>query len=293
MNVALFGGNGFLGRSITRLLKSQGIAVYTISRSGTHTDFTVDISNFASFQSLPVDFFDIVIDCAVVLPGGDYLDNQYLDAIYQTNILGAQNICKWIAAQHSVKKIINCSTLVVVGKPWNVDLTETEKTYPTGNHVLYCSSKLMQELLFKTFADAKAITLTQIRFSALYGPEMNWSGLICNLIDQAKTSKKITVHNGTKVFADFLHIEDAAQIISAVVKKDYNGILNGASGVETSVLQLAQWVAKANPGTQVFNTEDEAFAEQRAQINIDTLNTLLPVAGFIPLKNGIGEMVNL
>lgn len=294
MKILLLGGNGFLGNAITSLLYDTNFECYTVSRGNTKSNYNLDISDFKEFSKLPVNFFDIVINCATILPGGNYLDNNYLEQIYKTNILGTQNICKWIEGQSSISKIINCSTLVVVAKPWPLNLTEEEFTYPTGNHVLYSASKLTQELIFKTFASSKKITLCQIRFSALYGETMAWNGVICNLIDQAKENKKIVLKNASKVTADFLHIEDAAKIILATIENDYNGILNGASGQEVSILELANRIAESFIETIEIETSDEEnFQENRASIDIDKLRKIIDTSLFINLSDELQKMIAL
>lgn len=294
MKVVVFGGNGFLGNSLTSVLQEAGIECFTVSRSDSKSNFNLDISNFDQFSKLPTDFFDAVVNCATVLPGGNYLDNDYLEKIYKTNILGTQNICKWIDGQQTIEKIINCSTLVVVAKPWPLNLSEDENTYPFGNHVLYCTSKLTQELLFKTFAASKNIVLSQIRFSALYGETMNWSGLICNLIDQAKKHKKITLKNGSKVSADFLHVDDASKIILAALKNNLGGIINGASGTETSILKLATIISgQFSEVITIENNDDENFNEDRAVVNVEKLSRIIETEKFTDLAQGIQKMIAL
>ena len=293
MKILLLGGSGFLGSSLSSLLKSNGIEYYTASRSNKNSDFNIDISDYNDFIKLPTNFFEVVINCAVILPGGNYLDNVYLENIFKTNVLGTQNICKWISEQNSIKKIINCSTLVVVSKPWPINLSEEAATYPSGNHVLYCSSKLTQELIFKTFAFSKNIVLTQIRFSSLYGSTMTWSGIICNLIDQSKNNKKISLTNATKVSADFLHVDDASKIIYATLKNDVSGIINGASGIETSILELAELVKeKFTENIEIENIENECFLEDRSVVNVDKLNNIIEVSSFISLKEGINGLIS-
>ncbi|MDI1254467.1 MAG: NAD(P)-dependent oxidoreductase [Flavobacterium sp.] len=290
MKVLVFGGNGFLGKAFAVLLKAKQIDCFVVSRSE-NSDYAIDISQYEDFKILPDNFFDVVVNCATILPGGNYLDNNYLDGIYKTNILGTQHICKWIDGQTSVKRIVNCSTLAVIKKPWRVGLTENEFTYPIGNHVLYSSSKLMQELLFSTFAVSKSIILSHIRFSALYGPEMKWGGLICNLIDQAKKYKKINLTNASKVSADFLHVDDAAKIILATIDSDYEGIVNGASGKETTVLELAAIIADHFGSVIISNTESESFNDDRAVINIERLKEITDTNGFIDIKTGIKQII--
>jgi len=294
MKVLVFGGNGFLGNSLTSILKKEGMECFTVSRSDKKSNYNLDISNYQEFSRLPLDYFDAIVNCATVLPGGNYLDNEYLEKIYKTNILGTQNICKWIETQQSVKKIINCSTLVVVAKPWPLHLSEDEATYPSGNHVLYCSSKLTQELLFKTFATSKNISLSQIRFSALYGETMNWSGLICNLIDQAKKYKKISLKNASKVTADFLYVDDASKIIVATLREDLDGVINGASGKETSILELAEIIASQFDETiEIENKEEEGFIDDRALVSVKKLEKIIDTKTFLDLKEGIQKMMKL
>lgn len=294
MKVLVFGGNGFLGNSLTSVLKEESIECSTVSRSGIKSSYNLDISNYDEFSKLPLDYFDAVVNCATVLPGGNYLDNDYLEKIYKTNILGTQNICKWIAIQESIKKIINCSTMVVVAKPWPLLLSENEATYPTGNHVLYCSSKLTQELLFKTFAQSKNIILTQIRFSALYGENMHWSGLLCNLIDQARKFKKISLNNGSKVGADFLYIDDASRIVTAALKENLHGIVNGASGIETTILELATIVASLFDDSVVIeNIEGVDFKQDRALVSVEKLNKIISTKDFVNLKEGIQKVMRI
>ena len=293
MRILLFGASGFLGKSLLPLLEADGHNCFTVSRKNTNSSYTIDISNFKEFEILNTEYFDAVINCATILPGGDYLDNNYLNQIYKTNILGTQNICKWINEQDSIKKIINCSTLAVVSKPWNINLSEDENTYPVGHHVLYCSSKLTQELLFSTLASKKNISLTHFRFSALYGKHMHWSGLICNFIDQARAVNKINLTNGSKVSADFLYVEDASKIILAALRSEISGIVNAASGIETTIMELAE-VIKFNLNGKVVieNVEKESFIEDRSVIDVSKLNTIIDTKKFVDLKTGISQILS-
>jgi UDP-glucose 4-epimerase len=293
MKVLIFGSNGFLGSSLCNLLEKNEVEFYTISRSDQKSNYNLDISDFNQFSQLPLNFFDAIINCATILPGGNFLDNEYLDKIFKTNILGSQNICKWINAQQSVKKIINCSTLVVVNKPWPLQMSEDEVTYPTGNHVLYSSSKLTQELIFKTFADSMNISLCQIRFSALYGEKMNWGGVICDIIDQARKNKKIVLKNASKVTADFLYVDDAAKIIFSALQNNLEGVINGASGKETSILELATIIKNSlNKNIEIENIEDQDFKENRSQINVNKLLTVIQTNTFLDLEDGIKKVVD-
>lgn len=293
MNVLVFGANGFLGKVLQESIQKEGHVFFGASRS-TESGYKIDISKYEDFLCLPQNYFDIVINCATILPSGNFLDSNYLNKIYETNILGTQNICKWISSQKQIKKIINCSTLVVVGKPWAHKLTEEAPTYPTGNHVLYCSSKLMQELIVETTANQFEIDFVNIRFSAIYGSNMPKTGIIWNLFNQAKNQKEINIVNGNKVSFDFINVIDAANIVTALLKNSSSGILNAASGVETSLYELATIVKNSvNESITIINNEEELSTPSRAVISVEKLNSIIDTKKFIDIKKGVNQLVTI
>jgi UDP-glucose 4-epimerase len=291
MNVLVFGGNGFLGMELEEEFKNNNYNFFSASRN-THSGYKLDISNFEEFANLPLDFFDVVINCASILPGESMLDNDYLNKVYSTNILGTQNICKWIASQKSIKRIINCSTLVVVNKPWDYYLTEEATTYPTGEHVIYCSSKLMQELIVDTFAKKYNIDFLNVRFSSIYGKEMPKNGIIWTLYQQCINNNFIKITNGNKVSFDFINVKDAARILVAAIEvENTNRILNAASGVETSLLELASIVKKnISESIEIENKDHDDFTFNLSKINVTKLNQMINSGSFLSLDEGIKQV---
>jgi UDP-glucose 4-epimerase len=294
MKILVFGGNGFLGKEIKNLSAGTKFVIYSASRSNL-SDYKIDISDFNSFKKLPLNYFDIIINCASVLPGGDILDEEYLINIFKSNILGTQNICKWVINQKSIKKIINCSTLAVVNKPWQNNLKESDSTYPKGKHVLYCSSKLMQELIIDTVFTNSNIDFINLRFSSIYGKNMPKTGVIWSLYTQAKHHNCIKITNGTKVSFDFLNVIDAARIIlTTISSKQCDQILNAASGKEVTLFKLASLLAKNVPGrVTIINEEQTGAISSFSNINVYKLDKIINTRTFVPLKTGISEIVKL
>ncbi|MNE53824.1 GDP-L-fucose synthase [compost metagenome] len=121
---------------------------------------------------------------------------------------------------------------------------------------------------------------------------MNWSGLICNLIDQARKYKKISLKNASKVSADFLHVDDASKIIVAALNKSLEGIINGASGKETSILKLAEIIAgQFDEAVEIENNEDDNFSEDRAVVSVGRLKQIIDTDKFLDLQIGIQKMM--
>lgn len=293
VNVLLTGGNGFLGKSVVNLLaqESYNVNLHATSRSAGSDHITLDISKRENFSGLENNFYDVIIHCASVLPGGSFLNEEHLNDLYTANILGAQNLCNWAITQESVQRIINCSTLSVVSKPWPVDMKEDEMTYPLGSSVLYSSSKLVQELILTTFGHAHDKSIVHVRMSALYGIGMKWGGVLCRFIDNAINDKKISMTNGNLVNADFLNVVDAAKILAGLIENKYTGILNASSGREVSLYQLAEIISNGLTYEVSIENSDNIPEASRAKINTDNLNNVINTESFISLEKGISDLI--
>jgi UDP-glucose 4-epimerase len=276
VKVLVFGGSGFLGNAICNSLKNSKYDIYSTYLNNNEGDFKIDITNYLDFKRLPINFFNIIINCVSKLPDKSYLDQKNLLETFDTNIKGAQNLCNWLINQKTIKKIINCSTLAVNKKPWDLNITEEIETYNHGKHVVYSSSKLFQELILKTFCEENSISLGQIRFSSIYGEKMKKNGIIWNLQKRILNEEKITLFNSTKTSFDFLHVEDAASIVKSVIMNDYNGILNAASGREITLLELASLIANIiSPNTEIINKFSKKFPENRSVISLKKLKQII------------------
>lgn len=292
-NILLIGANGFLGRELIKAFEehSQDFKLYKASRSNEDHDYKLDISLRSAFDVIPDGLIHTVINCASKLPGSDYQENEFLNELFQANVLGAQNICNWVSKQEQIEAVINCSTLSVIEKPWPINLNEKSATYPTGRNVHYGGSKLWQELIFNTLGSLHNKKVANLRFSALYGKDMNWGGVLCSFIARAFKSKAIEMTNGNKVFADFLHVKDAAAIILAVLKNKYEGLLNSASCHEISLLELANCINKHFNNTINISNEDKIDFYSRAKISSVKLDELIDRNQFVRIEDGVLELI--
>lgn len=278
----VFGGSGFLGSTLLRVLREKGEDAYAVSRRGGHKTFALDITQPDQFKTISIKP-DVVINCASALPDGSQNlgDPSYLRKLYETNVIGGANIMNWAVAA-GVSKVVNCSTLVVVNKPWPVPLTESEYTYPTGTHVGYSSSKLSQELVMSSIAAAHKLSLLHLRISALYGPGMQAGGILNKLLAQAAAGEQIRLKNGNNVSFDFLHVHDAAYAIYHLSKEPAwsDAVINLASGEEITLLQLAKLVSalKGRSAENIANT-DEPDVVSRAKVDTSLLEKYLAGSG--------------
>ena len=104
--------------------------------------------------------------------------------------------------------------------------------------------------------------------------------------------EEIKITNGSKVSADLLHVNDAAAIILKLIFSNYNGILNGASGLEISIFKLSETIKEQlNDAIIINNIETDKSQYDRAQIDVSKLNSLIDVSSFLSLEEGIKSMI--
>lgn len=296
MKCLIFGAGGFLGSTLVKQLQEAGEEVLSVKRTTTEGAIALDITQPEQFEAITVTP-DIIINCASALPDPtkSFSDPGYLRQLYETNVIGSANIMNWAVAK-GVRKVISCSTLVVVDKPWPVPLQETASTYPMGNHVGYSASKLSQELVMSSIASAQGIQLLHLRISALYGPGMK-GGILARLLEQAANKEKISLTNGNSVTLDFLHVEDAAKAIChlAGLEAWSDRIINLAAGEEVSLLALAESLCEltGNAKENITNQDDSTF-ESRAVVDTTLLESYLEGTGIStrPFAEKVKSMVS-
>lgn len=282
MKYLVTGAGGFLGSTLVKHLQEAGEEVYAARRQAEAGAVALDLTKPEQFHALDIQP-DIIINCASALPdaGKSFSDPAYLRQLFETNVIGSTNLMNW-AASRQVSRVINCSTLVVVNKPWPVPLKEEENTYPRGGHVGYSASKLSQELVMRSIAEANGIDLLHVRISALYGPGMKDGGILTKLLKQAAAKEKISLTNGNSVSFDFLHVKDAAKILYHLSGMDTwpQPVMNLASGEEISLLNLAETLCglTGNPKENIHN-KDNPGVSSRAKVDTSLLEKYLEGSG--------------
>lgn len=295
MNYLIFGAGGFVGKNLAAYLSAKRHKVYVVQRKEGN-GFSVDVTSQVSFQVLnKINDVDIIINCASVLPDGKkgVNDADYLKLLFDTNVIGGINILNF-AASKNIKRVLNCSTLSVVNKPWPVPLDEKSVAYPAGIHAGYCVSKLAQELLMNEAVKKAGIELLHLRLSSLYGWGMKWDGILPFLIEKAERGEKISVTNGKKVSFDFLQINDLVKIIEIISQlPDWpDKVLNTASGEEIFLSDLAQQVVQATCSSSQIEDISSDGVLSRAVIDTALLKKYVSNSiSMTPLQKGIKELV--
>ena len=293
MKFLIFGGNGFVGNALVKHIELNGGEVLSLSRSGAKNSLAIDITQESDFEK--INFHPgVIINCASQVPTLEKSskDPEFLKELFLTNVIGAVNIANW-AVKYSVPKIINCSTLVVVKKPWPSPLTEAYSSVPDGAHVGYSMSKLSQEKLMQQAVNGSNTTLLHLRFSAVYGTNMVPLGIIFSLLDKLNKNEEIKLFDADKNTFDFINVQDVIKIIFELSHQNFdNGIVNLASGKPMSLMQLVTLLKTITGSSSIIKNTDTLAQASTALISIEKLSGLLGQIDFMDIKEGLKLIVD-
>ena len=298
MKYLIFGGSGFLGRSLINYLINKGEKVISVSRRNNEfcTSIPVDITSEIEFDKLKGVKPDVVINCASKLPekGKNSKDVHFVDELFKTNVIGGLNIANYVAA-NSIPKLINCSTLAVHDRPWSVPLTEDLTNLPSGTHAAYGLSKLSQEKIMTNAVKDSKSNILHLRLSALYGESMLQEGILFFLLKKIKRKENITLTDGNKTSFDFIHVNDVSNIIYQLSRICYkDDIVNVASGTSVSLNMLAESLKKTLNSTVCIHNTRTTREESFSVIDIQKLTNYIgyeTIRNFKPLDEGLYELL--
>lgn len=211
-SVLIIGGSGLLGVALRRAF--AGDARYEVSFSSTRGDPAdpahLKLDLLDSRETEQVRAFDILINLTGQV-------TEPFSRCLELNTAGIQNL---IAAVRDGKQtLVQASTTLVYGTAETVN-----EESPLHPETPYASAKVQAEALL---SDAlPPVRLLIARLTNLYGPGQT-KGLLWFLLQHVRRGTNIVItDNNGDLRRHFLHVEDAARLIHALVAADATGIVN-------------------------------------------------------------------
>lgn len=258
--IGITGAKGVLGRIICQKLENLNI------------DFSIfsdDIRNGnAVFEWLKSEDISYIIHLASKVAVSD-VENNIAEA-YEVNVSGTVNLVKAICKLNKPIGVFYASTSHVYESS-SLPLKETDIINPINSYGL--TKRISELLLLDYYTKNKVLSLCIGRIFSFYHESQNPPFLYPNLLNRFKNEDlskpfKLFGANSTR---DFLNAETVCDIIISLVKINYNGIVNIASGKSTKIIDF---VKSVSPVDLIFDI-DELEKENHLNADISLLNKIV------------------
>jgi UDP-glucose 4-epimerase len=218
--VIITGGNGFLGKRLTELLKDS-YDIFLFNRQNNR-----DVTKIEDFEELRADY---VIHLAALTR------NQDERKMFDINVGGTLNVlefCKNVGA-----KLIFASSSAVYGNAESPIKEDSDLDYIS----FYGLTKSLGETLCKFYNERYNLPIVILRIFNLYGPGQQEGFVIPDIIHQL-TNEKIILRNSCPK-RDFIYIDDVVESIRKSMKQNSFEIMNVGTGRSYSIKEAAEKIA--------------------------------------------------
>lgn len=249
MRILVTGAGGFIGSHVARLLVKEGHSVWTTITPGGSTERISDILGQISLCRVDLRERGAVRalvanarpECAIHMawyaaPGKYWTSPENLDCVKMT-----LNLAQELAGG-------GCGRLVAAGScaeyDWDYGFLSEEST-PLRPRTLYGVCKNATREILQGYCDSidMSMSFAWARFFYLYGPGESAERLVPS-VTKALLEGEIAKCTMGEQIRDFLHVEDAASALYAVVQNKVTGPVNIGSGVPVEIRTLVETLGK-------------------------------------------------
>lgn len=260
------GARGFLGRHAARHLNGEGWRVVGIG----HGEWKAEefkAWGVADWRRADVDLAELRELAAVAGPPevifhaagsasvGFSLEQPFAD--FRRTVTTTAAVLEAMRTAAPAALLIYPSSAAVYGAATKDSIPESSPIAPVSPYGVH---KAMAEQLCMTQCEHFGLRCAIVRYFSVYGPGLR-KQLLWDLVQKIDASPvAIELHGTGDETRDFLHVEDAARIVSLVAGSAGNEplVINGGSGVAVSVRDLANLVA-----AELGEKRDLRFSGQR------------------------------
>lgn len=283
--IVLLGHSGFIGRHLEQAFK----AVYPDTEIIGKSLPTIDLTKREDVDKLS-DLFSpetaVVMCAAIKRQFGDTLE------AFERNLTMTINLCR-LFSQRPVEQFIFFSSSAVYGEDiHNTAISEETAVYPTS---YYGMAKYSAECLYrKVIGGQNKGALKIIRPPLIYGfGDMGNTYGPAGFIKSALRGEQITLWGDGMERREFIFVEDIVRVVCALLKSDFKGVVNVASGKSHTF----QDVLKVISGLMGDKLDIKTTSRTKDKVDNAFDNTrfmrLMPGFRFTSLEEGIRKTFEL
>lgn len=279
--ILITGINGFIGSNCAKYFAQKGHKIFGIDifgeKSSNFIQGEVDLENLNSFNQI----FDLIIHLAGSGTVGSAQKNPELEQAKTVD--STENILEFMKLHNNNAKLIYSSSAAVYGNLYDKQIKETDKLNPIS---VYGQHKVEVEKICKEYNEKFGLNINIIRFFSIYGEglkkQLLWD--FCNRVLQNRNEKTINCFGTGNEKRDFVHIQDAIQLIDILTEnKNKFEIINCGLSEETTVNEILNLICNEldYKGELVFDNIIKEGDPKSIIANIDKATKL----GFKPKIN--------
>ncbi len=245
MKIIITGASGFIGSYVVNHLRAAHATVYPLisPRQGpVNGSITCDLSNSVSCKEVCAALVDAQPDVMIHLANRVCTSENRLDVKLLTDNLAITQGAISVATALKPKVFIHASSMAVYP---NCDGTYTEAALPhpaVNGDGLYGLAKFLSEEMIDFYLRS-LMTVTHVRLTQVYGSGLRPDRIFPMMVQEVRKNNTITVFGEGERITNFIHIEDVARAIDAVIKAPQAGIYNVSCHDHLTLLQWAQQIA--------------------------------------------------
>jgi dTDP-glucose 4,6-dehydratase len=295
--VLLTGGAGFIGSSVARALLDSGYDVVVLdlltyagrreNLDGLDLDFIHgDVCDYDRVRSA-VTGCDAVIHAAAE----SHVARSLVDpnAFLRTNIDGTRVVLQ-AAIDAAIPHLVHVSTDEVFGQSEDDEIFETDAALRPGN--VYAASKASAEAFVHAAAHTHGYRATIVRCTNNYGPRQHSEKAIPGWIQCALAGNPLPIHGRGEAIRDWLHVEDFAAGLIAVLQRGNPGDVHHFSGrTPKTNREVAERILGLCGGGPLQFQEDRPGQDKRYAINDRRTRRELNWKPVIPFDDGLRRLV--
>jgi UDP-glucose 4-epimerase len=152
------------------------------------------------------------------------------------------------AVAAGVRKVVAASSASAYGLASSFPTGETH--HPYANDTFYGAAKVFNEGMLRSFAAMYGLDYVALRYFNVYGPRMDIHGLYTEVLirwmERIERGEPPLIFGDGSQTMDFVHVHDVARAnLLAAQAGVTDEVYNVASGLETSLVQLAEALLRA------------------------------------------------
>ena len=264
---AVVGGAGFVGSNLTQRLADLGAAQVVVidnllsaERSNVPDEASVvfvegSITDDAVLAKLPDDV-DVVFHLATFHGNQNSMADPLAD--HDNNTYTTLKLLEHLAARPTTPRVVYSSAGCTVAQKTFDEAEATTEDDPVSLFLdsPYQISKIIGELYGNYYFSRHGIEFVKARFQNVYGPgevlgagewrgtpATVWRNVTPTFVYRAIKGQALPVENGGIATRDLIYVDDIVEgLVRCAAFGDANGVYNLASGVETSILELAETI---------------------------------------------------